>query len=134
MKRKNVNLARSAAHAAIDFGISNIDAVARIGGELHRWTRLSVGQPDPDLVQAVLAAGGVELSSLRRLAVTGGRHRTLPDQIGDCAIVGVNEIQAIGRGGQALAGLSGDGAAPILVVSAGSGTALGALAHGKERS
>ncbi len=107
--------------AAIDFGISNTDAVAGIGGELHRWTRPSKGQSDPELVRAVLAAGGVELSSLQFLVVTGGRHRLLPSQIDDCVVISVNEVQAIGRGGQTLAGLSGeDEAVPILVVSAGS--------------
>ncbi|MBU0703441.1 MAG: Fumble domain-containing protein [Chloroflexi bacterium] len=111
--------------AAIDFGISNTDVVARVGEELRRWTRSSSGQPDPALVRAILADGGIELSSLRRLAVTGGCHRLLPDRIGDCALVRVGEVEAIGRGGQALAELSEeDRAAPVLVVSAGSGTAV----------
>jgi len=111
--------------AAIDFGISNIDAIARVEGKLRHWTQPSEGLPDPDLVRAILADGGVELSSLHRLAVTGGRHQLLPDQIGDCAVVRVGEVEAIGRGGQALAELSGeDSTAPVLVVSAGSGTAV----------
>ncbi len=111
--------------AAIDFGISNIDAVARVEGELRRWTRASAGQPNLDLVRAILADGGVEVASLRRLVVTGGRHRLLPDRIGDCVLVRVGEVEAIGRGGQALAELvEGDGATPVLVVSAGSGTAV----------
>jgi type II pantothenate kinase len=112
-------------YAAIDFGISNTDAVATIGGELRRWTQPSEERPDPELVQTILASGGVDLSSLRHLAVTGGRHRFLPDRIGGCAVVSVNEVQAIGRGGQALAGLTAeDSGAPVLVVSAGSGTAV----------
>jgi len=111
--------------AAIDFGISNIDAVARVEGELRRWTKSASGQPDLDLVQAILAAGGVEMSSLQRLAVTGGRHQFLPDLIGGCALVRVGEVEAIGRGGQSLAELAeGDKATPVLVVSAGSGTAV----------
>ncbi len=111
--------------AAIDFGISNADAVAYVDGALRRWTQPSEGQPDAELVRAVLDAGGVELSSLRRLAVTGGRHRLLPDQIGACAVISVDEVQAIGRGGQAMAGLSEEeGDTPVLVVSAGSGTAV----------
>jgi type II pantothenate kinase len=70
----------------------------------------------------MLAAGGVELASLKRLAVTGGRHRSLPPQIERCTLVRVGEIEAIGRGGQALAGGQRD--VPLLVVSAGSGTAM----------
>ncbi len=112
-------------YAAIDFGISNTDAVASINGALHRWTRPSDGAPDADEVRQVLAAGGVEVAELPHLAVTGGRHRSLPPRIGDCTLVGVDEVTAIGRGGQALA-LSDDDdpETPILVVSAGSGTAV----------
>jgi type II pantothenate kinase len=109
--------------AAIDFGISNTDVVAYVDGELRRWNRPSPEQPpDPEFVRAMLAAGGVELASLQRLAVTGGRHRMLPPQIEGCALVRVGEIEAIGRGGQALA--EGERDDPLLVVSAGSGTAL----------
>jgi type II pantothenate kinase len=111
--------------AAIDFGISNIDAVARIDGQLQRWTRASDGAPDAVLLRAVLAQAGLDLSQLDRVAVTGGRHRALPQQIDECAIIRVGEVQAIGRGGQVLAGLTDDQrAAPLLVVSAGSGTAV----------
>lgn len=120
-----MNVEQTQSSAAIDFGISNTDAIACVAGELRYWTRPTAGQPDPDLVRAILAKGGVELSSLRRLAVTGGRHRLLPDQIGDCAVVRVGEVEAIGRGGQALSELpKEDSAAPVLVVSAGSGTAV----------
>jgi type II pantothenate kinase len=112
-------------YAAIDFGISNTDAVAYINGQLRRWTRPSEKQTDPELVRTVLADGKIELSSLHHLAVTGGRHRLLPDRIGDRAVVRVHEIQAIGRGGQAVAGLPAEESdTPILVMSAGSGTAI----------
>jgi type II pantothenate kinase len=117
--------------AAIDFGISNTDAVAHVNGEWRRWTRPYAHQPDGDLVRAILADGGVDLTTLPRLAVTGGRHRLLPAQIGDCQIVGVGELTAIGRGGQAMAGFNAVDEEPaLLVVSAGSGTAMVA-AHGK---
>lgn len=109
--------------AAIDFGISNTDVVVYVDGELRHWSRPSREEPpDPELVHALLAVGGVELASLRRLAVTGGRHRMLPPQIEGCTLVRVGEIEAIGRGGQALAGGRRDD--PLLVVSAGSGTAM----------
>jgi type II pantothenate kinase len=112
-------------YAAIDFGISNTDAVAYVEGAWRRWTRPYAHQPDAELVRAILADGGVDLDSLSRLAVTGGRHRLLPERIGACAVVGVNELTAIGRGGQAMAGLAGvAGEPPLLVVSAGSGTAM----------
>lgn len=111
--------------AAIDFGISNTDAVARIDGGLHYWTRRSIGAPDHASVREILADGGVPLALLPAIAVTGGQHRVLPAQLGGCAVVGVPEVIAIGRGGQALALAEGeDPATPMLVVSAGSGTAV----------
>jgi len=122
-----------ATHVAIDFGISNTDAIARIGNTLRRWTRPSLGTPDDATVRAVLASGGLALESVSHLAVTGGRHRALPPQIGDRPLVSVHEVTAIGRGGQALAagllaergGAQGHVASvPTLVVSAGSGTAV----------
>jgi type II pantothenate kinase len=109
--------------AAIDFGISNTDAVAEINGALLHWTRPTAGTPTADLVRAILEQGGVELASLRQLAVTGGQHRDLPDRINGCGIVRVGEVAAIGRGGQALGEGMGIQDEPVLVVSAGSGTA-----------
>lgn len=125
------------AHVAIDFGISNTDAVARVDGALHRWTRPSDGTPDAAVVREVLASGGLASRDLSRLAVTGGRHRALPPVIDTLPLVSVNEVTAIGRGGQALGALVRDASAPhalafdtsahdvpTLVVSAGSGTAV----------
>ena len=111
--------------AAIDFGISNTDAIAQVDGEWRRWTEPYDGDPDAADVQRILAKGGIDLDSLSRLAVTGGRHKMLPPKIGNCEVVSVNEVNAIGRGGRALAGLTGNQARkPVLVISAGSGTAI----------
>jgi len=111
--------------AAIDFGISNTDAVARVNGEVRRWTRATAGLPSHESVREILAAGGVDLAELTSLAVTGGQHRALPAHIGATAVVSVPEISAIGRGGQVLGIPDGeDPATPMLVVSAGSGTAV----------
>jgi type II pantothenate kinase len=111
-------------YAAIDFGISNTDGIAYLDGDWRRWTRSSEGRPDLELVRGILAAGGIKLASLPRLAVTGGQHKLLPERIDGYPLVAVNEVTAIGRGGQALAGLAAEDDAPILVVSAGSGTAV----------
>ena len=110
--------------AAIDFGISNTDAIAYVAGEWRRWTRPYTGQPDAELVRAILADGGVDLTALDQLAVTGGRHRLLPGKIGQCNLISVGELQAIGYGGQAIIDLAEQKATPLLVVSAGSGTAI----------
>lgn len=75
----------------------------------------------------------MDLASLSALAVTGGRHKALPAEIDGCRLVSVNEIAAIGRGGQALAEETGflRHGEPLLVVSAGSGTAA-VLARGDD--
>ena len=111
--------------AAIDFGISNTDVVARIDGELRHWNQPYFGDPDEKSVRVILAAGGVDLDDLVQLAVTGGRHKLLPLTLGRTQVIPFNEVQAIGRGGQAILGLHGDERQqPLLVASAGSGTAL----------
>jgi len=109
--------------AAIDFGISNTDVVASVAGEWRRWTRPYVGEPTEAVVRDLLAAGGLSLDDLTVLAVTGGRHRLLPERLGATRLAPVAELPAIARGGQA--------ALPhvsrrtrVLVVSAGSGTAV----------
>ncbi|MBX3015322.1 MAG: hypothetical protein KF832_27630 [Caldilineaceae bacterium] len=111
--------------AAIDFGISNTDVVAQVDGALRQWTQPYTGHPDPAQVRAILAKGDVDLAQLPILVVTGGRHRLLPSQLGKCVVQSVGELEAIGRGGQAMAALTGEAAQqPLLVVSAGSGTAM----------
>jgi type II pantothenate kinase len=111
--------------AAIDFGISNTDVVARVDGVLRHWNQPYDGDPDEASVRAILSAGGIDLNNLDRLAVTGGRHKLLPLHLGRTAVIPVNEVQAIGRGGQAILGLGPEQRSEAtMVVSAGSGTAL----------
>lgn len=118
-------MAKSSVRVAIDFGISNTDAIAEVNGEWRRWTQPYDGDPDPEDVRQILAKGQIELAEISQLAVTGGRHKLLPSKIEHCEIVSVNEVQAIGRGGRALAELTGNQKRkPVLVISAGSGTAI----------
>jgi type II pantothenate kinase len=115
---------------AIDFGISNTDAVLYKDGTLHHWTQPSQGEPSAQLVQSVLAQADIPLDAVERIAVTGGRSQSLPDQIGACPIIKVSEVQAIGCGGQALLGLdAAQRQKSLVVVSAGSGTAVVAGQH-----
>jgi len=115
------------AQAAIDFGISNTDCIAQINGEWRRWTQAYSGQLDETEVRAILAKGEIDVADLSWLGVTGGRHRLLPQRLGNCDVISVNELAAIGRGGQAIAERVNDTGSipePLLVVSAGSGTAM----------
>ncbi|MFO7634251.1 MAG: hypothetical protein R6W76_17010 [Caldilinea sp.] len=111
--------------AAIDFGISNTDVVVRQRDDLLTWSQPYTADPDEASVRALLADRGVNLDDLPHLVVTGGRHRVLPDAIGRTSVVKINEVQAIGRGGQALLGLEDDARNDLLLVAGcGSGTAL----------
>lgn len=112
------------AQAAIDFGTSNTDVVIEMDGALRHWSQPFLGQPDVELVRTILERGGVALSALQQLAVTGGHHQVLPDRVGHCQVVHVNEVESMARGGQALAGLTPADAESIVVVSAGSGVAI----------
>ena len=107
--------------AGIDFGSTNVDVVVRVpgGGPPRHWTLPQDGHPAEARVREVLAAGDVALETLAWVAVTGGNRSQLPAAIGACALHQVAEVEAIGRGGLALAGVES-----ALVTSAGSGTAV----------
>jgi type II pantothenate kinase len=106
-------------HVAIDFGASNTDAVAREGEDLRRWTVPSGGRPDEQRIREVLAAGGVDLDEVAWVAATGGDSSALPAEIDGRPVLVVREVEAIGRGGLALADVE-----QAAIVSAGSGTAV----------
>lgn len=110
---------------AIDFGASNTDVAVLQDGELHTVSRLTTGRPTREMVLALaeIAVGTRWLPDL--IAVTGGHHQALPDTIGGVPVVKVPELSAIGRGGQALLIQTVNRPQiPILIVSAGSGTAM----------
>ncbi|MCC6245191.1 MAG: Fumble domain-containing protein [Gemmatimonadaceae bacterium] len=104
---------------AIDFGASNTDVVLQQGDVLRRWTLRSHGQPDERRVREVLAAGAITPTDVQWIAVTGGNREQLPAAIGGRPVISVHEVQAIGRGGLHLAGVSRG-----IVASAGSGNAV----------
>ncbi|MBU6366345.1 MAG: Fumble domain-containing protein [Gemmatimonadetes bacterium] len=118
--------------AGIDFGSTNVDVVMRTAGEdgpaVRHWTLPQDGDPDEARVREVLAAGDVAIDTLAWVAVTGGNRTRLPAAIGACTMHQVHEVQAIGRGGLALAGVDA-----ALVTSAGSGTAVVAATRAGSR-
>ena len=119
-------------HAAIDFGLTNIDAVLRDpDGKIQTLLLTSNYQPVTAQLEAVLGLFGHPLADFEWIAVTGGQFRQLPPTFGGVRLLPVNEVPAIGRGGLYLAGLNGQGKkgkakknGGVLVVSAGSGTAM----------
>ncbi len=112
--------------AAIDFGISNTDAVLeRPDGTYVQWSQPMDGTPDVAQVTSILARASVRPGEVDTLAVTGGQHRNLPAYIDGCSVVPVGEMDAIGTGGLVLGSTRPGIALPeALVVSAGSGTAV----------
>ena len=104
---------------AIDFGATNTDVVANIDGELRYWMLPSARHDHEQRIHAALIAGKLQPSDVRGIVITGGDRRGLQSHIDGIPIVMVNEMEAIGRGGLALARLEA-----AAVVSAGSGTAV----------
>lgn len=122
------NSSASLPAAAIDFGASNTDVVIHDGSVERHWRLPSEGQPSDERVRAVLAHGGVAPKDVAWIAVTGGNRTALSSELDGRVIHHVPEVQAIGRGGLALAGLE-----RAVVASAGSGTAVVAAGPGGSR-
>lgn len=111
--------------AAVDFGASNTDVVVHDGTQLRHWRLPSEGQPSDERVRHALSVGGLVPADVSWIAVTGGNRTELSPTIDGRPVYHVAEVQAIGRGGLALAGLE-----RAAVASAGSGTAVVAAGPG----
>ena len=105
---------------SIDFGITVTDIIKRDNGVILHEMTLSKEEPSPSLLSQLFSDINFK-SDVNLLAVTGGKHLNLGDKIESTKIVHVNEIDAVGEGAMNLSGLSGKN--PIIIVSAGSGTA-----------
>jgi type II pantothenate kinase len=109
--------------AAIDFGSTLTDVLWSEKGQRQHITLPSSTNLIEDC-QKALAQAGVGTSPLA-LAVTGGHSQRLPQSIDQMVLYPIDEVEAIARGGQALAVERGmDPTTPLLVVSAGTGTAM----------
>ena len=105
---------------SIDFGITVTDIIKRDNDFLLHEMTLSKEEPSLSLLKHLFT--DIDFNSgVNLLAVTGGKHLNLGDEIESTKIVHVNEIDAVGEGAMNLSGLSGKD--PIIIVSAGSGTA-----------
>jgi type II pantothenate kinase len=111
---------RRGAAAAVDLGGTNVDVLVRRDGAVTRRFFPSGRPPSAEVVRLLLKKAGVEdPAALRWIAVTGGRHKELPDALDGTPVVKVDELQAIGRGG-----LLASGYEEALIASLGTGTAL----------
>lgn len=111
--------------AAIDFGASNTDVVVQDGTGTRHWRLSTEGQPSDAGIRSALAQGQLSPADVSWIAVTGGNRTQLSPSLDGRIVHHVPEVQAIGRGGLALAGLE-----RAAVASAGSGTAVVAAGPG----
>ena len=105
---------------SIDFGITVTDIIKKDNDVL--WHEMTLSKEEPSLSLLKHLFTDIDFNSgVNLLAVTGGKHLNLGDEIESTKIVHVNEIDAVGEGAMNLSSLSGKD--PIIIVSAGSGTA-----------
>ena len=108
-----------------DLGGSNTDLLlAETDGRILRTavrpaSRSFPFEPAGSLLDAALPALDVARDAVDLLVVTGGRHRSLSDEIDGLPLCHVDELTAI-----ALGGLAAGGVDHALVVSMGTGTAM----------
>jgi type II pantothenate kinase len=104
--------------AGIDFGLTVTDVVAVEGERLAAHAALvRPGPASPEVLRRALAT--LDRPGIEMITATGGRSRELPEAFDGLPLRVVDEPQAVGRGGLALAGLE-----RALVVSCGTGTAM----------
>ncbi|MGH2585594.1 MAG: Fumble domain-containing protein, partial [Dehalococcoidia bacterium] len=90
-----------------DLGGSNTDVLlADDTGLVLRSALLPALVPSstPAFLEALLLPLDVSPDDVRILAVTGGRHRRLGEELAGVPVYPVDEIEAIGRGGLATSG------------------------------
>ena len=103
-----------------DFGITVTDTLRKSGDSFIHNMELSSNNLNHDQVKNLFPE--VDFNSDDGfLAVTGGRHLELGNKIDSKPIIHLNEIDAIGAGSMRLSGLDEEN--PVIIVSAGSGTA-----------
>ncbi len=104
---------------AVDIGMTNIDFLLETDAGLERRMLSNQKQHAVDQLRQAIAAVVEKLEPGMRIGVTGGRYRDLPDEVDGFSIKKVDEMQALGLGGLALAQMDAG-----LVVSAGTGAAM----------
>ena len=106
---------------AADFGITVTDLLRKDkDGNLFHNMQLSSGEVSPEYLKQLFK--DLDLNKeVELIAVTGGRHLSIGEEVEGVSVIHVNEIDAIGEGAMHLSGV--DPAKPTIIISAGSGTA-----------
>ena len=108
-------------YVAIDFGISNTDlAIVDKGNIAFHTTPSQSSKINTDTLKNMLKKHEIDISSVKKIGVTGGKSSDLNDSLDRIKIVKINEIEAIGLGAKKLYGINDES---TLVISAGTGTA-----------
>lgn len=110
---------------SIDFGASTVDVVRWSDGQLEDAVSYERDQVDVSSLEAFLTDQAIDLDGIEEIRVTGGKTHSCEAAVNDILVQRVDEIEAIGKGGQWL--FDGkDG----LVVSLGTGTCMVAARGG----
>ena len=91
---------------SIDFGITVTDLIKRDDDVIFHEMTLSKEEPSLSLLSQLFPDIDFK-SDVNLLAVTGGKHLNLGNEIESTKIIHVNEIDAVGEGAMNLSGLSG---------------------------
>ena len=105
----------------IDFGISNTDlAISDKSNIVFHTSHSQSSKINTDILRNILKKHEIDIASVKKIGVTGGKSSDLDNSLDGIEIVKINEIKAIGLGAKKLYGIKDES---TLVVSAGTGTA-----------
>ena len=103
----------------IDFGITNTDIVVSKKNN-YDFFSLESEKLDTDFLKKIFDLLKVDVSEIKKIAVTGGKSSDLDDYYNDVPVIKVNEVQAIGYGAKNLYEIEDTS---YVAISAGTGTA-----------
>jgi type II pantothenate kinase len=104
---------------SLDFGITVTDALIKTAeGEIEHRSLLSEEGPKDKIIKNIFQ--DLDFKQVESIAVTGGRHEDIANDINGIKIVHVNEVQAIGEGAMYLSGVPNNKGS--IIVNSGSGT------------
>lgn len=104
---------------SLDFGITVTDALLKTAeGKIEHRSILSEEGHKDEIIKSVFK--DLDFKQVKSIAVTGGRHEDIANEIHGINLVHVNEVQAIGEGAMYLSGVKNDKGS--IIVNSGSGT------------